>query len=195
MTSIRVLLTDDVSPFSSVSSVLPVQLLFISPSFALSTHPARLNTDHVSVFDKKTLLPPLLQTLLPLSRALNLTRFSHHLAFASPSLLRLDLQASSDVHPSSPPHHYKPPSSSVTPSTAFSVSQAELGNAAVTVGNLGLKLSLRARSYMFYMGVSYKNNVNTYLHPMGANQCLEGSIFKPSVWYLYNQLASPLGLA
>ena len=173
MTSIRVLLTDDVSPFSSVSSVL-----FISPSFALSTHPARLNTDHVSVFDKKTLLPPLLQ---PLSRALNLTRFSHRLAFASPSLLRLDLQASSDAHPSSPPHHYRPPSSSVTPSTAFSVSQADLGNAAVTVGNLGLKLSLRARSYMFYMGVSYKNNVNMYLHPMGANQCLEGSIFKPSV--------------
>ena len=38
----------------------------------------------------------------------------------------------------------------------------DLGNAAMTVGGIGLKLLLGARSYVFYMGASYKNSVNTY---------------------------------
>ena len=38
----------------------------------------------------------------------------------------------------------------------------DLGNAAMTMGGIGLKLLLGARSYVFYMGASYKNNVNTY---------------------------------
>ena len=47
-------LTDDVFPFSSIRSVSPVQLLFTSPSLPLFTHPARFNTNHVSVSDIDT---------------------------------------------------------------------------------------------------------------------------------------------
>ena len=79
-------LTDDVFPFSSIRSVLPVQLLFTSPSLALFTHPARFNTNHVSVSDIDTSTATVTNaiTAITYSQPHPIYSFLHHLlTFAS----------------------------------------------------------------------------------------------------------------